>query len=181
MPGSCLCSSSSSRRIRLRPTTSWGSRPAGSRDACRRRDASRRRGSATAGAMSPSCSHPTCSAPSTRSGSRSARRAFRCSSTAVCAECDYDELNGAPVAQLDRRRHVDEPFPGGESYRDVVARTASLLRELLTQWDGARVCVVAHSANRWALEHLVHGAPLEQLVEAPFAWREGWEFAIERI
>jgi alpha-ribazole phosphatase/probable phosphoglycerate mutase len=96
-------------------------------------------------------------------------------------ECDYGELNGAPVGQLDRRRHVDEPFPGGESYRDVVARTASFLRELLAERDDARVCVVAHSANRWALEHLVHGAPLEELVEAPFDWREGWEFAIERV
>src|ERR1051326_2472022 len=32
-------------------------------------------------------------------------------------ECNYGELNGAPVQQLDpRSRFVDEPYPGGESY-----------------------------------------------------------------
>ena len=39
-------------------------------------------------------------------------------------ECDYGELNGAPVAEVAavRRRHLDEPFPGGESCRQVVER-----------------------------------------------------------
>src|SRR5688500_7065437 len=37
-------------------------------------------------------------------------------------ECNYGELNGAPVAQLApvRIRHIDRPFPGGQSYREVV-------------------------------------------------------------
>src|SRR5438045_427501 len=39
-------------------------------------------------------------------------------------ECNYGALNGTPVAQLEavRLHHVDEPFPGGESYRQVVDR-----------------------------------------------------------
>ena len=39
-------------------------------------------------------------------------------------ECDYGELNGRPVAEIDAQRvqRVDRPFAGGESYRDVVAR-----------------------------------------------------------
>jgi broad specificity phosphatase PhoE len=95
-------------------------------------------------------------------------------------ECDYGELNGAPgetIAAI-RLHHIDEPFPGGESYRDVVARTESFLADLRTRWDGRRVCVISHSANRWALQHLLHGEPLADLVGAPFAWQEGWEFRI---
>ena len=44
-------------------------------------------------------------------------------------ECDYGELNGAPVDDVAavRRRHIDEPFPGGESYRQVVERTRAFL------------------------------------------------------
>jgi len=38
--------------------------------------------------------------------------------------------------------------------------------------------VVSHSANLWALQHLVHGARLEEVVAAPFEWREGWEFRL---
>ncbi|MEV0586488.1 hypothetical protein [Nonomuraea sp. NPDC050310] len=36
--------------------------------------------------------------------------------------------------------------------------------------------VIAHSANRWALQHLLNGIPLEDLVNAPFTWQPGWTF-----
>jgi alpha-ribazole phosphatase/probable phosphoglycerate mutase len=92
-------------------------------------------------------------------------------------ECDYGELNGAPADDVAavRLAHVERPFPNGESYRDVVVRTESFLADVRRRFDGRRICVVAHSANRWALEHLAAGAPLEQRVAAPFAWRGGWE------
>jgi broad specificity phosphatase PhoE len=95
-------------------------------------------------------------------------------------ECSYGELDGAPVDRVAavRAQHVEIPFPGGESYRQVVERTAAFLTDLRRDWDGRRVCVIAHSANRWALDHLVHGTPLEQLVDAPFAWQEGWEYRV---
>jgi broad specificity phosphatase PhoE len=95
-------------------------------------------------------------------------------------ECSYGVLNGAPVARVaaDRRRRIDEPFPDGESYRDVVARTRDLLRDLAAGWDGRRLVLIGHSANRWALDHLLHGARLEDLVDAPFAWREGWLYTL---
>jgi broad specificity phosphatase PhoE len=96
-------------------------------------------------------------------------------------ECNYGELNGAPVATVaaERRRRIDEPFPGGESYRQVVDRTREFLGELVRGWDGRRVVVVAHSANRWALEVLVRGRSLDELVDAPFEWQEGWLYRVE--
>jgi len=93
-------------------------------------------------------------------------------------ECDYGDLNGMPVARLatERGRHIDDPWPGGESYRQVVDRTRDFLRELAAAWQGRRVLLIAHSANRWALQCLLDGADLRDLVDAPFAWREGWLF-----
>jgi broad specificity phosphatase PhoE len=91
-------------------------------------------------------------------------------------ECWYGNLDGSPSASLPRGRHVEDPFPGGESYRDVVRRTADLLVDLVEPWDGARVLLVAHSANRWAFEHLLLGRDLTALVTAPFEWQEGWEY-----
>lgn len=96
-------------------------------------------------------------------------------------ECDYGELNGAPVARVaaERRRRIDVPFPGGESYRQVVDRTRDFLADLLRDHDGDQVVVVAHSANRWALEVLAHQGALEELVDAPFGWRPGWLFRVD--
>lgn len=95
-------------------------------------------------------------------------------------ECDYGELNGATVDAVDavRRDHVDVPFPRGESYRGVVGRTREFLAEIAARHDGERVLLVAHSANRWALDHLLTGAPLEELVGAPFDWQPGWFYAL---
>lgn len=95
-------------------------------------------------------------------------------------ECDYGELNGSPVAELARLRgrHLDQPFPGGQSYRQVVEQTHGFLRDLAAGWDGTRVLIVAHSANRWALDHLLHGTPLADLIAAPFDWQPGWSYRL---
>ena len=95
-------------------------------------------------------------------------------------ECNYGDLNGSPVADVDAVKPtcIDEPFPNGESYRQVVERTRSFLNELFPELDGSRVLLIAHSANRWALQHLLLGASLEDLIAASFEWQEGWEYAL---
>jgi broad specificity phosphatase PhoE len=95
-------------------------------------------------------------------------------------ECDYGELNGMPVTQLvgGRSRHIDQPYPGGQSYRQVVDRVDDFLRELAAGPDGRTVVVIGHSATRWALDCLLDGKALEALVDAPFAWREGWRYRL---
>ncbi|GAA1153673.1 hypothetical protein GCM10009630_59900 [Kribbella jejuensis] len=95
-------------------------------------------------------------------------------------ECNYGELNGAPVDALAPRiERVRNPFPGGQSYADVVDLTRSFLADVKQWYDAATVLVVAHSANRWALEHLLgSGRPMEELIEAPFDWQPGWEFEL---
>lgn len=95
-------------------------------------------------------------------------------------ECDYGDWTGMPVARLDaeRPRRIREPFPGGESYTDVVVRMGEFLADLARDWDGHRVVVVGHAATRFALDHLLRGERLEDLVAAPFAWREGWHYVL---
>jgi broad specificity phosphatase PhoE len=95
-------------------------------------------------------------------------------------ECNYGELNGAPVDALDPRiERIRTPFPGGQSYDDVVELTRSFLADAKRWYDDAVVLVVAHSANRWALEHLLGSKkPLEELIVAPFNWQEGWEYEL---
>jgi broad specificity phosphatase PhoE len=93
-------------------------------------------------------------------------------------DINYGALNGAPEAQLwhERATHIDTRFPRGESLRQVVDRTRDLLVDLAARWDGQRLAVVAHPVNRWALDHLLRGEPLEKLVEAPFEGDQRWAY-----
>lgn len=95
-------------------------------------------------------------------------------------ECNYGALNGMPVAQLtaERARHISVPYPEGQSYEQVMDATADFLRDLAKAWDGRTVIVIAHSANKWALDCLLNGARLADLVDAPFGWREGWHYTV---
>ena len=97
-------------------------------------------------------------------------------------ECNYGDLNGCAIAVLTglRSRHIDLPFPGGQSYRQVVTATASFLNDLKSRWDDSRVLVVAHSGNKWALDCLLDGKELENLVGSPFEWKEGWVYVLDR-
>lgn len=95
-------------------------------------------------------------------------------------ECNYGTLNGTPVGQIARIRsqHIHKPFPEGQSYQDVVDQTRDFLTEVARDWDGKKVLLIAHSANRWALANLLAGVALEDQVDAPFAWQEGWHYTL---
>jgi broad specificity phosphatase PhoE len=95
-------------------------------------------------------------------------------------ECDYGEMNGRPVAQVhgDRLRFLDQPYPGGESWRQAVRRVGRFLPDLGLRWAGARVLVIGHVATRWAFDHFLNGIPLEDLVVADFQWQPGWDYRL---
>ena len=95
-------------------------------------------------------------------------------------ECDYGQCNGMPAAELHagRLEHLDSPYPGGESWRQAVARVGRFLGDLPLRWNGQRVLVIGHVATRWGLDHLIDGVTLEDLAEADFASKPGWEYRI---
>ncbi|HEY2550789.1 MAG TPA: histidine phosphatase family protein [Streptosporangiaceae bacterium] len=96
-------------------------------------------------------------------------------------ECDYGERNGMPITELraSRRKHLDRPYPGGESWRAAVARVGRCLDDLPIRWNGQRVLVIGHRATHWALEHLLRDVPLEELSVLDLAWQPGWEYLIK--
>jgi 2,3-bisphosphoglycerate-dependent phosphoglycerate mutase len=95
-------------------------------------------------------------------------------------ECDYGERNGMPTTELHAGKlaHLDEPYPGGESWRQAVTRVGRFLDDLPPRWDGCRLVVIGHSATRWGLDHLITGTPLEDLIAHDFAWQPGWEYRL---
>jgi broad specificity phosphatase PhoE len=93
-------------------------------------------------------------------------------------ECDYGELNGTPEPIHDRAARIDVPYPGGESWRQAVARVSGFLEELRAERDGERALVIGHSATRLGLEVVANGRELEELVGARFVWQPGWEYVL---
>jgi 2,3-bisphosphoglycerate-dependent phosphoglycerate mutase len=95
-------------------------------------------------------------------------------------ECDYGDLNGSPAAELRAHRagHIDQPYPGGESWRQATARVAAFAADLPSRWSGQRVLVIGHIATHWGLEHLMLGTPLEELAARAERWQPGWEYTL---
>jgi 2,3-bisphosphoglycerate-dependent phosphoglycerate mutase len=96
-------------------------------------------------------------------------------------ECDYGELNGVPVETIhaDRYKHLDLPFPSGESWRQAIERVGRTLKDLPMRWNECRILIIGHVATRWALDHFINGVPVEDLLAAEFGWRsEGWEYRL---
>ncbi len=95
-------------------------------------------------------------------------------------ECNYGMLNGTAVARLEveRTRHLQDAWSGGESYLDVVARVRSFLHDLPARFADERIVVIGHSATKWALDHILEGTPLEELVEGSFRWQPGWLYTL---
>lgn len=99
-------------------------------------------------------------------------------------ECNYGDLDGKAKATKDAMMddRISEPFPNGESYRDVEARMESFCAFLKDTYGGKHVAIVAHEAPQLALDVLLKGKSWEQAIAENWrktgAWQPGWEYTI---
>jgi 2,3-bisphosphoglycerate-dependent phosphoglycerate mutase len=95
--------------------------------------------------------------------------------------CDFGARNGSSAAEvgLDRLDYCDRPYSGGESHSQAIQRVARFLADLPTRSAGRRVMLIGHLATYRALEHVIKGHTVHDLVAADFEWRaEGWEYRL---
>ena len=52
-----------------------------------------------------------------------------------------------------------------------------VLNDIAAAHEGRRLLLIGHTATRWALDHLLLGVPLEELV-GPFDWQPGWRYSL---
>ena len=91
-------------------------------------------------------------------------------------ECDYGAHTGMPSQQLALQRlsFIRAPFPGGESFENVITRVQAFLRD-----EGRRpMLIIGHRATWYALEHLFTGASLDEVVGRDWKWQPGWRYLI---
>ncbi len=99
-------------------------------------------------------------------------------------ECNYGDLNGAPsrVVEPLQEMRITEPFPNGESYRDVERRVAAFIQSVKREYDGKQVAIVAHKGPQLALDVLLRGKTWKQAFAEDWrktkAWRPGWGYEV---
>ena len=96
-------------------------------------------------------------------------------------ECDYGDLTRRPTPEIERRRllHLEQPFPNGESYQQVVERVSAWLRETVArECDAGTVLMIGHRATFYAVEHLLNRVTLHDAVTSPWRWQPGWTYTL---
>ena len=100
-------------------------------------------------------------------------------------EINYGDLTQADSEKVDSLilKCISNPFPNGESYRDVEKRMRSFLSDLAKNYSGKSVDIVSHRAPQLALDVILRGRTWEQAVKEDWrnrkAWQPGWEYKLE--
>ncbi len=96
-------------------------------------------------------------------------------------ECNYGTLNGEPNNFKENMSDfVDNPFPNGESYKDVEQRIANFIEHLRKEWQGKHIAIVAHQAPQLALDVILKGLNWEEAINTDWrktkSWQPGWDY-----
>jgi broad specificity phosphatase PhoE len=102
------------------------------------------------------------------------------------------EINYGDLTKMDSRvieslmlKHIDKPFPNGESYKNVEIRMRVFLKDLLEKYNRKRVAIVAHQAPQLALEVIINKKTWEEAMKSdwrlknPKEWKPGWNYRIK--
>ncbi len=98
-------------------------------------------------------------------------------------ECDYGDFTRQPSEKVDEEKpkHIEKPFPNGESYKQTAERMKSFLQDLLKNFDGKRILIIGHRATQYGLERWIKGVSLKDTVSAKWKWQPGWKYELEKL
>jgi len=98
-------------------------------------------------------------------------------------ECNYGDLNGKPTDLVKYEDHITEPFPNGESLKDVEVRIRDFCLYLLENYDGKHIALVAHKAPQLAFQVITQGKTWEQAINEDWRktkeWKPGWVYIVK--
>ena len=99
-------------------------------------------------------------------------------------ECNYGKYNAvvSNIVEPLQEKHLEQSFPGGESYQDVKNRIKDFLNFLKQNYAGKKVAIVSHKAPQLALEVLLKHKTWKQAFDEDWrkkkAWQPGWEYKL---
>ena len=98
-------------------------------------------------------------------------------------ECNYGDLDGKDKSLVIYEEHIYNPFPNGESLKDVERRIASFIKFLKENYQGKTIGIVAHRAPQLAFEVLTKNVSWEEANKNDWrkskSWQPGWEYTIK--
>jgi len=98
-------------------------------------------------------------------------------------ECNYGDYDGEDKKLVIYEEHIYNPFPNGESLKDVEKRIIDFINEIKEKYSGKTIAIVAHRAPQLALEVLTKNITWEEALEKDWrkskAWQPGWEYIIK--
>lgn len=99
-------------------------------------------------------------------------------------ECNYGDYDGESKKLVVYEEHIDNPFPNGESLKDVEKRIADFIEDIKCKYAGKTVAIVAHRAPQLAFEVLTKNITWDEALKNDWrktkAWQPGWEYIIEK-
>lgn len=100
-------------------------------------------------------------------------------------ECNYGNLDGEDKNLVIYEEHITNPFPNGESLKDVEERIRSLIKDIKEKYDGKTIGIVAHRAPQLALEVIIKNISWEEANKNDWrktgSWQPGWFYNINEI
>ena len=98
-------------------------------------------------------------------------------------ECNYGDNDGGDKKLVVYEDHIDNPFPNGESLKDVEKRMREFVNSLKEKHDNKTVGIVAHRAPQLALEVITKNISWEEAIKNDWrkqkAWQPGWKYVIK--
>lgn len=98
-------------------------------------------------------------------------------------ECNYGDLDGEDKHLIVYENHIDEPFLNGESLKDVEKRIRSFIDDVLKEYKGKTIGIVAHRAPQLAFEVITKNISWEKANACDWRktgdWQPGWWYDID--
>ena len=98
-------------------------------------------------------------------------------------ECNYGDLDGEDKHLVVYEDHIDVPFPNGESLKDVEKRIRSFIDDVLKDYKGKTIGIVAHRAPQLAFEVITKNISFEEANKKDWRktgdWKPGWKYNID--
>ena len=98
-------------------------------------------------------------------------------------ECNYGEYDGEDKKLVVYEEHIEDPFPNGESLKDVEKRMREFISFLKEKYNNKTVGIFAHRAPQLAIEKKKKKITWEEAIKNDWrkqkAWQPGWKYTIE--
>ncbi|MFA6547938.1 MAG: histidine phosphatase family protein [Candidatus Magasanikbacteria bacterium] len=97
-------------------------------------------------------------------------------------EANYGDFTLGKEFKDELKNYIDQPFPNGESYKDVEAKLREFVKFLKENYQNKHIAIVAHQAPQLALDVILGGKTWEQAIDEDWrktkAWQPGWFYNI---